>query len=45
MAVKGGGVNVLQSQLRITISILAAKGLSLREICRHTGVDRKTIRR
>jgi transposase len=38
-------VNVLKSQLRITVQTLLAKGLSQREISRKTGVDRKTIRR
>jgi transposase len=38
-------VNVLKSHLRITIATLLANGASQREIERHTGVDRKTIRR
>jgi transposase len=39
------GVNVLKSHLRTTIQTLLANGLSQHEIARHTGVDRKTIRR
>jgi len=38
-------VNVLKAHLRITIATLLANGASQREIERHTGVDRKTIRR
>jgi transposase len=38
-------VNVLKSHLRTTIQTLLANGVSQYEIQRHTGVDRKTIRR
>ena len=38
-------MNVLKAHLRITIATLLANGASQREIERHTGVDRKTIRR
>lgn len=38
-------LNVLKSQLRITIETLLEKGASQHEIARRTGVDRKTIRR
>jgi transposase len=39
------GVNVLKLHLRTTIRTLLANGVSQHEIARHTGVDRKTIRR
>ena len=38
-------MNVLKPHLRITIDTLLRGGASHREIARHTGVDRKTIRR
>ena len=38
-------MNVLKSNLRITIETLLSRGESQREIERRTGVDRKTIRR
>jgi transposase len=38
-------VNVLKSQLRISIETLLARGTSQHEINRRLGVDRKTIRR
>ena len=38
-------MNVLKPHLRITIATLLNGGASQREIARHTGVDRKTIRR
>ena len=38
-------MNVLKPHLRITIATLLRGGASQREIARHTGVDRKTIRR
>lgn len=38
-------LNVLKSQLRITVQTLLRNGTSQREIERVTGMDRKTIRR
>jgi transposase len=38
-------VNVLKDHLRITVETLVSCGVSQREICRRTGIDRKTIRR
>ena len=38
-------MNILKLHLRITIETLLRGGASQREIERHTGVDRKTIRR
>jgi transposase len=38
-------LNVLKSQVRITVQMLLRQGRSQREIAKVTGVDRKTIRR
>jgi transposase len=38
-------VNVLKPHLEVTVITLLGNGVSQREICRKTGVDRKTVRR
>lgn len=38
-------MNVLKPHLEITVVTLLGNGVGQREICRKTGIDRKTVRR